>query len=208
MEATVGRVRLLLHDREIGVEARAWRTRVLPDDREIEVEAKAWRARVRPPKSVRLSSLTAKVEAIAWRARVRPDEPEIDVEAMASRAWVVSRDPKIGMRARVGPMRVVPSEPASGGPVGCAAEPGDGGWGEWGDRRGDAALAGLAEKAPVGAATAGLPTAAMTNPGSRAGEHHGSDHRRETTTCAAALGDLTRNGGVGRGVSENRHQIR
>ena len=147
------------------------------------------------------------VGAMVWRVQARPDGPEIDVEAMASRAWVVSRDPTIGLRARVGPMRVVPSEPDSGGPVRCAAEPGDGGCGERGDRRGDAALAGLAEKARVGAATAGLPTGARTIPGSRAGERHGSDHRRETMTCAAARGDLTRNGGVGRGVSKKPYQI-
>ena len=81
-------------------------------------------------KDVRMEGLTD-VGAMVWRVRVRPDGPEIDLEAMATRAWVVSRDPKIGVRARVGPMRVVPSEPASAGPVGCAAEPGDGGCGEW-----------------------------------------------------------------------------
>ena len=71
-------------------------------------------------KDVRMDGLTD-VGAMVWRVWVRPDEPEIDLEAMGSRAWVVSRDPTIGLGARAGPMRVVPSEPDSGGPDGTLA---------------------------------------------------------------------------------------
>jgi hypothetical protein len=63
------RLRVLPHDREIGVGAPAWRARALSLDQKIGVGAMAWRARFvsRDPK--------IGIEVRVWRLRVLPHDP-------------------------------------------------------------------------------------------------------------------------------------